>query len=776
MKKRSEPVFAAVMGKLLILLAAISLLILFDNLPELYSGFITKVPPPYAVQTPGFVVHSANPPLSALNKQLLLAEDDYRNGPVEARVGKLQPMVDAAKARQDMMLSLMDENPSAVLDNAFGADVRAVLSTEVQLFLEHEVDVEGNISILHGDDFVNNVSMNFHTLQTPAGEKLQLHFLDQGPFLLSRSYIRVHGLQIGNDIIIKSSASPDLEVVNSVPTGHTVKKVAVLLFNYQSAPYQPYTIDQARHAVFTADYSNNAFYKESSFGKLSLEGKLRPDGDVFGWFSLNITPRCSMGNVGGEYDLALSNGVNLSGYDNIVYYHSNWCPFQLGELGGPNSYLYGYGMFEGVLNHELGHNFGLVHANSYRCYDSDARNFSYPYNGWFAGGVPVPISPYCKTFEYGDPYDTMGSLGTHHNNAYEKERLNWFATSNKLDVTTEGDYTVYPLEYPTSGVQTLRIVKKIDKISGKYSATTYYYVEFRQPSPQDHFDPSDYEVNGISIHLAPDQLSGSSIIDTTTDYKLSQTYPDGTLENTTFYYTNFVNSALPAGRTFEDHYTGISIKTVSISPSSAVVHVAFPKFADIVPPEVVLNMYGTVGGIVPVSIYAADTLAANNTGVVKVELYADGALAGTSTSGSKNTYTINWDSKTVADGPHVLSVKAYDAAGNVGTTSSAKYGSGAYFTVDNTPPSVVETIPLLGGSTAAAGSTLTIAAAVTDNSAIAKVLFNVGNRVSCTDFIAPYTCSWQVPKGAGKPYQITATAYDAAGNVGASQIITITSV
>ena len=59
--------------------------------------------------------------------------------------------------------------------------------------------------------------------------------------------------------------------------------------------------------------------------------------------------------------------------------------------------------------------------------------------------------------------------------------------------------------------------------------------------------------------------------------------------------------------------------------------------------------------------------ASDNQGVSRVEFYVDGAKVGTATSAP---YSLNWDSKTVANGTHSVNAKAFDAAGNVGTSAT----------------------------------------------------------------------------------------------------------
>jgi subtilisin family serine protease len=70
----------------------------------------------------------------------------------------------------------------------------------------------------------------------------------------------------------------------------------------------------------------------------------------------------------------------------------------------------------------------------------------------------------------------------------------------------------------------------------------------------------------------------------------------------------------------------------------------------------------TVSRSVSVSVKASD-----NVGVSKVALYVDGSLVGTSTSAP---FTINWNTKKTAVGSHNISVKAWDAAGNVGSSAT----------------------------------------------------------------------------------------------------------
>ena len=70
----------------------------------------------------------------------------------------------------------------------------------------------------------------------------------------------------------------------------------------------------------------------------------------------------------------------------------------------------------------------------------------------------------------------------------------------------------------------------------------------------------------------------------------------------------------------------------------------------------------TVSGTVTVTASASD-----NVGVTKVELYVDGALLA---SGTTSPFSASWNTTGAANGSHALTSKAYDAAGNVGTSAA----------------------------------------------------------------------------------------------------------
>ena len=86
---------------------------------------------------------------------------------------------------------------------------------------------------------------------------------------------------------------------------------------------------------------------------------------------------------------------------------------------------------------------------------------------------------------------------------------------------------------------------------------------------------------------------------------------------------------------------------------------------DVAVPQVAITSPGssaTVKGLAAVNVSATD-----NIGVIKVDLYAKGVLVATDLTAP---YSFTWDSSKVADGAASLVAKAYDAAGNIASSTN----------------------------------------------------------------------------------------------------------
>ena len=159
----------------------------------------------------------------------------------------------------------------------------------------------------------------------------------------------------------------------------------------------------------------------------------------------------------------------------------------------------------------------------------------------------------------------------------------------------------------------------------------------------------------------------------------------------------------------------------------------------------------TVSGLVAVDVSGSD-----NYGVIKVELYANGKLVGTEMTSS---YKFSWDTTGTANGSATLSAKAYDTAGNVGTSPSVTV-TVSNGSDDTVAPQVTITSPSDG---ATVGGTVSLAASATDNDKVSMVSLYVDGKLMCSG--APsVSCSWNTRKASSGGHTVSATAKDAAEN------------
>jgi hypothetical protein len=364
--------------------------------------------------------------------------------------------------------------------------------------------------------------------------------------------VLVRGELVG-DVLHATSVEPITEASEEVGTvrepliAASPKRVAVVLFNFSNNTTQPIDAARAKELVFSGTSSSNAYYKEVSFGVRSLVGTVDATGDVFGWYTIDQT------DAGCEYSAwgtaarakAQAAGVNLTAYDYIVHYFPKTatCQFSgVGQLPGKYNWINASG--SQTITHELGHNFGVHHASSYRC---------------VSNGVNVPIGGSCTANEYGDPFDVMGS-GYRHVGAYHKEKLGFLEASNIQTVTAAGTFDLAPLEQKATGVQVLRF-----PIPG---TSDVYYVEYRQPFGFDNFQSTSPVVNGVLIRRISIPSRGVQ------PTKLIDNVPST---------TSFSDAALGVGKTFTDELAKVSFTLTAKSATAATVQVVFD--GPVIPPS-----------------------------------------------------------------------------------------------------------------------------------------------------------------------------------------------
>lgn len=178
----------------------------------------------------------------------------------------------------------------------------------------------------------------------------------------------------------------------------------------------------------------------------------------------------------------------------------------------------------------------------------------------------------------------------------------------------------------------------------------------------------------------------------------------------------------------------------------------------------------TIAGNVRVALDIAD-----NDSLANIELYVDGELE-TSEANPSSPWTYDWDTSDKADSlEHNLYVKVFDRAGNIGTATRNVTIFSEIGTVDPDidPPVALFLYPLEGS---AVTGTVQVSVDLFDNVGISRVEFYVDGQLenSATNPSIPWIFDWDTSPGDGLLHSVYIKAYDAAGNIGTSGLLTLT--
>ena len=300
-----------------------------------------------------------------------------------------------------------------------------------------------------------------------------------------------------------------------------------------------------------------AFYQEQSFGKTTF----RPLGAGSAMTATLRMPKTAA--VYGASDpsilrtdarnAARTAGVNLALFDfDLICVGAvpgfNWAG--LGYVGAPGAWIRAsFDATGGVPSHELGHNFGLNHANA-----------------WDTGGLSILGAG--SNVEYGDSFDTMGNAtaGKRHFNTRYKNYLDWLPTTQVKIVTASGNYRLFA--HDATNAATTRAVRIAR------NSQTNYWLEFRQK-----FTDRPALMDGVGLRWARSGNQQSLLLDVT----------PGSADGKN-------DSALLIGRTFSDRVAGIHITPLAKGgtiPESLDLQVNLGKFTNNQLPSVTLTANAT---------------------------------------------------------------------------------------------------------------------------------------------------------------------------------------
>ena len=409
---------------------------------------------------------------------------------------------------------------------------------------------EGTLEILVSDDFASNSSQTHHVLHTAEGDHLQLRF-EGAPSvsgLKTGDRLRVSGRFAGEILAVESgervrTAQTSSVSANIAPPSWSLgpKKAIAILVNFLDDTSQPYTIADGISTMFDSS-SVASYWAEASFGQTSITG------DVVGWYTLNINKptTCDSNDWSaistGAENAAAQAGWTLSNYQFKVYVFPkisacSWAG--LGSVGGPGAWI-NQAFSVRTTAHEIGHNWGLLHAHSLDC------------GAAVIGGTCADDGD--SAHEYGDIHDVMGK-NLRHVNAYSKWKLYWLPDASIATISSGGGtFDLQPIE-SGSGLRAVRIPTSVPNRT--------YWLEFRQAIGVDSALSSNANImNGTLVHVEPPSIyQGTDLLDMT---------PDGSLTTQTY-----TDAALTVGNTFGDSQAGVSVTTLAKNGSTLTVQVQF---------------------------------------------------------------------------------------------------------------------------------------------------------------------------------------------------------
>ena len=280
------------------------------------------------------------------------------------------------------------------------------------------VPLSGRLMVAHGDSFTGGAMVMQAELQTTAGVvplELPASAHAQALSLAGRS-VTVVGARLSASHSVTSIAGTSLVAVPAARAAVSVGgkrplRIAVVLMRLPGSAAEPVSRASAQASTFGATNSVANWFSEMSGGQVAVTGA------VYGYYA--GVRSCDLATqLRAATAAATAHGYVASDYDSLVVYApAQACDFAGIAWVGANGVFLNGTVDRGVMEHELGHNLGLLHAGEYEC------------------GV-APLSASCLV-DYGDPTDVMGAASTNYGyDAQHKYALGWLPSSEVATVTS----------------------------------------------------------------------------------------------------------------------------------------------------------------------------------------------------------------------------------------------------------------------------------------------------------------------------------------------------
>lgn len=475
---------------------------------------------------------------------------------------EVKPLI---KLREQLLSQLIEENPG-----------RAILVKEVPQGLKPKTvpkgtipvpelrgKFEGYLDVLHIDDFEDPTKSRFEYYLRPEEQRARYKLFSTTGFVkqFPNARVEVQGLALGNKLAADDTPEKTQVILQPpTPQGKNLgeQKLLVIVANIGDSKVS-YTREYVDKLMFGEGKDTvKEYYNENSFGKASITGVTK------GIYNLDKDTCITVGIGEAALKAAYNDGVDVSSFDRLVVFSpsAKGCTGYCGSasLGMREDYLFPDGKKRDLSfshniciglrtpAHELGHNFGLEHANNYSC----TKN---------GESTALPNSDYCRTGEYGDPYSVMGNSPKGSLNAAHRSEAGWLSTEN-TKTATEGTFVIKPINttQAAGAIQQLRVPIEVETNIYAGENGLYYSIEQRDSSKYyDDYGGSDYYkeklgTNPVLMHLAKASKDGKFTFMQTNILDMQQRtiFKDGLTYRETLY-------PLRLGNTFADKLNGYNI-------------------------------------------------------------------------------------------------------------------------------------------------------------------------------------------------------------------------
>ena len=499
---------------------------------------------------------------------------NYQNAAPEERAAAVETGVSLAKTRRAALRELIGKDPVSAISVAVPVAERDTLPRAVVAALETRVSGAGQLQVLGvtpipdgpqpAQPIIRTIKLQGRKFFVSASPRAKLPAIT-GP-------AAVQGIAIDDDLAVADAPPADITLPQSAfgdasfgsdaTTGkplpahtHGAKKVIVIRVDYSDLAGTP-VLTSSPSTGITPAYVTNLFNQTGGIGDFYVQNS-------YGASSLTIntsdvTPVYRMPHTAAYYaqgngslpysgtlqedavNAAITDGYDISQYDRIgvVTSYLSLIPDSkvgfagVSEIGGANFLINGYFNFS-VVAHEIGHTYGIYHAN---WWDPDngttvGTETDMLYN--FFNGAIERVSK-----EYGDRYDVMGDAGVdirNHFNPWFKSILGWLPNSAVQTVLTPGTYRLYRHDHASADLANHAVALKV----GRDILRNYWISYRRQPLTGTNINNGATIQFGYFVNRASDLLVCNN--------------PG----------VNVDQAALEVGQTFTDPAAGVSITALA---------------------------------------------------------------------------------------------------------------------------------------------------------------------------------------------------------------------